>query len=143
MIEIIVVLIIITILAPIVVSRFSTDNTSLIAQTEILKAHLRYAQIRAMSDTTTWRINLVDSATYTLSKAVGTAPNLPGDNGTTHTLTDNVTVASGVGTAITFNEWGSPGDVSGVPLTANAVINLSQGGQSSTITITKNTGYIP
>lgn len=147
MIEAIVVLIIIAILAPIVVSQAfkQADTTPLITEAEILKANLRYAQIRAMNDTVTWKINFASSTAYTLIRTGGVTPNLPGDpsNSTTHTLTGGVTIASGAGTTVIFNQWGAPVDGSGTPLTANTTVTLSQGGSSSSITITKNTGYIP
>jgi len=146
MIEAIVVLIIIAILAPIVVSQAfkQTDINPLITEAEILKSNLRYAQIRAMNDTVTWGISLTGSTTYTLIRTAGTAPNLPGDpsNSATHTLTGSVTISSGVGTTMLFNEWGAPVDGSGTPFNTNTTITLSLGGQSSTVTITKNTGYI-
>jgi type II secretory pathway pseudopilin PulG len=145
MIEAIVVLIIIAILAPIVVSQAfkQADTTPLITEAEILKSNLRYAQIRAMNDTVTWKINFASSTTYTLIRTGGTTPNFPGESSTTRTLAGSVTISSGAGTTVTFNEWGAPVDGSGTPLTANTTITLSQGGSSSTVTVTKNTGYMP
>ncbi len=134
MVEAVMVLVIIAILAPIVVSRTSTDTIPLLAEAEILKSNLRYAQIRAMNDTVTWGISIAGATTYTLVRTGYTAPNLSGDNSATHTLTGGVTISSGVGTVL-FNEWGTP--------STDTPITLSQGGQSSTVTITKNTGYIP
>ncbi len=138
MIEVIAVLIIIAILAPLIVTRVSTDTTSLTAQADILKSHLRYAQIRAMNDTVTWGISLGGTA-YTLVQTGGPATYLPGDSGATHALTDNVTVS---GSSVLFNEWGIPVDGSGTPL-GTATITLSQGSQSSAITVTGNTGFVP
>ena len=145
MIEAIVVLIIIAILAPIVVSQAfkQADTTPLITEAEILKVNLRYAQIRAMNDTVTWKINFDSSTAYTLIRTGGTTPNLlPGDSSATHTLTGGVTISSGAGTTVTFNDWGAPVYGSGTPLTVNTTVTLSQGSSSSTVTITKNTGYI-
>jgi len=147
MIEAIVVLIIIAILAPIVVSQAfkQADTNPLITEAEMLKSNLRYAQIRAMNDTVTWGISLDSSTTYTLIRTGYTAPDFPGDpsNSATHTLTASVTVSSGVGTTILFNAWGVPVDGSGTPFNTNKMITLSQGSQSATVTVTKNTGYIP
>lgn len=148
MIEAIVVLIIIAILAPIIVSQAfrQQDTTPLITETEVLKSSLRYAQIRAMNDTVTWGISLDSAAAYTLVRTGYAAPNLPGDSSATHTLTGGVTVSSvvgTVGTTVRFNEWGAPVDGSGVPAGADTTITLSLGGQSDTVTVTKNTGYIP
>jgi prepilin-type N-terminal cleavage/methylation domain-containing protein len=145
MIEAIVVLIIIAIIAPIILSQAfkQTDTTPLISEAEILKSSLRYAQIRAMNDTVRWGINLASATTYTLVRTGYTAPNLPGDSSATHALSSKVTLSSGVGTTVLFNDWGVPVDGAGSPLSSNTTITLTQSGQTSTITITKNTGYIP
>lgn len=142
MIEVVVVLIVLAVLTPFVLSRFTTSNVELVAQADVLKSHLRYAQIKAMNDTdpNTWGISFSSSTTYTLQKngATALAPNnLPGDTSQTHTLTNNVTITSGVGTSVTFNEWGSPG---GVDFT---VTLTPSHGSPSTISVTKNTGFIP
>jgi len=47
MIEIVVVLIILAVVSTVIVYRPTTTSNDLIAQTEILKSHLRYAQLRA------------------------------------------------------------------------------------------------
>ena len=140
MIEVVVVLILLVVFSSLVLSMFSTSNVELIAQSEILKSHLRYAQIKAMNDTVTWGISFSTATTYTLQRSGITAPssnNLPGDNSQTHTLTNGVTITSGVGTSVTFNEWGSPGGVDFI------VILIPSQGSATTITITKNTGFIP
>jgi len=143
MIEAIVVLIIIAILAPIVISRTTTDTSSLISEAEVLKSSLRYAQIRAMNDTVTWGINLDSSTSYKLIRSNGSVPNLPGDNSVQHTLSGGVTLSSVV-TSILFNSWGVPVDGSGNALSSDTTISLSQGSQPpNTIIVTKNTGYIP
>ena len=146
MIEVVMVLIVLAVLTPFVLSRFTTSNVEVIAQVDVLKSHLRYAQIKAMNDTVTWGIALTNSTTYTFFKTGVTPPppsNLPGDTSYTHTLTNNVTITSSV-TSVTFNEWGSPVDGSGTPLTANVTVTLTPSqGSASNITITKNTGFIP
>ena len=138
MIEVIVVLFIMAIVASFVLFRPSTSANELVAQAEILKSHLRYAQIRAMNgdDTETWGIHLADANSYTLYKNNAQATDiLPGETAQTHTFPTEVSVTSGVGTTVNFDKWGSPG-----PTTLT--ITLTQGAESSNITITKNTGYI-
>ena len=138
MIETIVVLFIMAIVASFVLFRPSTSANELVAQAEILKSHLRYAQIRAMNgdDTETWGIHLADANSYTLYKNNAQATDiLPGETAQTHTFPTGVSVTSGVGTTVNFDKWGSPG-----PTTLT--ITLTQGAESSNITITKNTGYI-
>lgn len=146
MIEIVVVLIILVIMSPFVITRVTADTNSLIAQAEVLKSHLRYAQIKAMNDTVPWGIRFSSSSTYILYRNnAQAASQLPGENGQTHTLPAAVTVTSGVGTTINFNDWGTPVNTGSppVPMAATQTITLSQGAATSSITITKNTGYIP
>lgn len=131
------VLIIIAIIATIIAYRPVTDTNSLIAQTDILKSHLRYAQMKAMNDTVSWGIHIPNATSYVLYKNNAQASTqLPGENAQTHTLPALVTITTGVDTIINFDEWGSPG-------TSTLTITLSQGSNTSSITITKNTGYTP
>jgi prepilin-type N-terminal cleavage/methylation domain-containing protein len=145
MIEMVVVLIVLAIVTTVITYRPTTDSNDLITQTEILKSHLRYAQIRAMNDTVPWGIHIPNAgSSYVLYKNNATATNdiLPGEAPgispapQTHTFKGGVTVPSGAGTTINFDNWGSPG---ASPLT----ITLFDGTATITITITRNTGYIP
>lgn len=146
MIEVVVVLILLAILTPFVVSRFSTSDADRIAQAEIVKSHLRFAQIKAMGDTLQnnnprWEIEIASATTYTLYRRddAGTrvAVNLPGETppSPTHRLPGGINITSGVGTVVAFDDWGSPG-------VATINLEISQAGQKSTITVTKNTGFI-
>jgi len=148
MIEMVMVLIVLAIVSTVIAYRPTTDSNDLIAQSEILKSHLRYAQIRAMNDTVSWGINIPDAGYYLLYKNNATASDniLPGESPEkppgkpndpqTHYFKGGVIVTSGVGTTINFDEWGSPG-------TSTLTITLSKGTETSNITITRNTGYIP
>jgi len=151
-IEIIAVIFIVAVIGVIAVSRFtSTTPYRVASETEILKAHLHYAQFRALSaadttygvNNTTWGISL-SANSYTLQKdRVNATTNLPGENSPTHNFPDGVSITTGAGTAITYNVWGTPVDAAGIPLTGNATINISDGTSSRTITVTQNTGFIP
>jgi MSHA pilin protein MshC len=144
MIEIVVVLIILAIMAPFVITRVTTDTNNLITQAEILKSHLRYAQLRALNDTVSWGIYFTGTNSYTLYKSGTTANDLlPGENSQTRTLPTDITITSGIGSTTAFNEWGSPVDAGGTPVTVTQTITLAQGTTTSNITITKNTGFIP
>lgn len=144
LIEIVVVLIILAIMAPFVITRVTTDTNNLIAQAEILKSHLRYAQLRALNDTVSWGINFAGTNSYTLYKSGATANDLlPGENSQTRTLPTGITITSGVGSTTAFNEWGSPVNAGGTPVAVTQTITLAQGTATSNITITKNTGFIP
>jgi len=138
MIEVVMVLIILVIVSAIIIYRPTTTGSNhLITQTDILKSHLRYAQTRAMNDTVPWGIQIPNSTSYVLYKNnVQATSQLPGETAQTHTLPALVTITVGVGTTYNFNEWGSPG-------VSTLTITLSQGTETNSITITKNTGYIP
>ena len=74
-------------------------------------------------------------------------PNIASCPNNCHKMDSKVTITSGSGTTVTFDKWGIPVDGSGVALLANIEIKLSQGTDpnrtENTITITKNTGFIP
>lgn len=138
MIEMIVVMFIMAIVASFVLFRPSTSVNELVTEAEILKSHLRYAQIKAMNgdENETWGIHLADANSYILYKNNAQATDiLPGETAQTHTFPTEVSVTSGVGTTVNFTNWGSP--VSGAQ-----TITLKQGIESINVTVTKNTGYI-
>jgi hypothetical protein len=150
------VLIVMAIMATFILTRATPGSNDLIAQTEILKSHLRYAQIRALNDTVPWGIHIPDAGSYILYRNNAVAKDnagkdimLPGETPKTppapqtHTFEGGVTVTSGVGTTFNFNEWGTPVDAGGAPIASAQMITLSQGTTTNSITITKNTGYIP
>ena len=156
MIEMVVVLIVMAIIATFILARATPGSNDLIAQAEILKSHLRYAQIRAMNDTVPWGIRIPDANSYILYRnnaiAKDNASNdiiLPGEkpepSPQTHDLqSKGITVTVGVGSTFNFNEWGTPVDAGGSAIVpAQPTITLSNGTTTSNITITKNTGYIP
>jgi prepilin-type N-terminal cleavage/methylation domain-containing protein len=137
MIEMVIVLIVMAIVAAFILARATPGSNDLIAQAEILKSHLRYAQIRAMNDTVPWGIRIPDAGSYVLYKNnVQATSLLPGETAQTHTLPTGISVTTGVGSTYNFDDLGSPG-------TSTLTITLSQGTTTSNIMITKNTGYIP
>lgn len=145
MIEIILVLILMAITGTYILSQATPGSAELVAQVGLLKSHLRFAQIKAMSDTVPWGIHIPDSSSYVLYKnnAQATVTLLPGENGQTHTLPAGITITAGTGVTYNFNAWGTPVDAAGASVTAEQTITLSQGSDSSKIAITKNTGYTP
>ena len=143
MIEIVVVLIILAIVTTVIAYRPTTTSNDLIAQMEILKSHLRYAQIRAMNDTVSWGIRIPNNNSYLLYTNNSQATSqLPGETAQTHTLPTDVTITGGVGTTYNFNEWGTPVDAAGTAIASSQTITLSQGTTTGNITITRNTGYV-
>ena len=141
MIEMVAVLIVMAIMAAGISSRVTTTGNELIVETEILKSHLRFAQIRAMNDTVSWGIN-VNTDSYTLYRGDGPATDiLPGESGQKHELQKGVTITAGL-ERHNFNEWGKPVNAVGTELTGPRTITLTQESATSTITITQNTGYV-
>jgi prepilin-type N-terminal cleavage/methylation domain-containing protein len=137
MIEIVAVLLILGIIAAVVVSRMAdTTPYDLSSQMEVVKAHLRLAQSRAMGSSSPWGINFTTTTTYYLFQDVGstTPVQLLGEDNATVNLTtkqSGLTINSAP-QRITFDAYGSPGTTT-VTVTTN-------GGN---ITVTKNTGFIP
>jgi prepilin-type N-terminal cleavage/methylation domain-containing protein len=154
MIEMVIVLVVLFIVSAVFISRYTTaDSNELMAETDGLKASLRFAHIRALNDDmATWGINFPNGTSYTLYKNGSPAVDAngrpvmipdkildavkdPAPNNTHH-LQGNVNITSGVGTTVTFDKWGSPG-------VSNISITLTQGTQSSAVSIIRNTGFIP
>jgi prepilin-type N-terminal cleavage/methylation domain-containing protein len=148
-IELIVVLSIIGILgAAVVILNLGNDNMRLLAEARSLRANLRFAQAKAMTDSVNpatwnrvlWGLNLAANS-YSLEKNDAT-PNpavmLPGSETATYNLPGGVAITGGTG-RIRFDFRGRPVDASGNPLNADTVITLN-GGVS--ITVTQDTGFV-
>ena len=153
LIELVIVLIVMSIVAVFIASRASTSGNELIAETDTLKSHLRYAQIRAMNDSVPWGIYIPNASSYVLyrNNEVEASQMLPGEKPgaatapQTHNLQGTVTITSGAGTTYNFNAWGAPVNmgIPPIPLATAQTITLSEGAATSSITITKNTGHVP
>ena len=136
LIEIIAVLIIIAIITAVAVSRSMSTQNNLIQQVDIVKTHLRFAQLKALNDDVyTWSITFTSNS-YTLSNTCtgSNCPSstLPSESSSSHSFPSGITATSAT---VTYDRWGSPG--------GSAVgINLTQGSQTITITVAANTGYI-
>lgn len=135
--EVIVVIILLGILAVAAVVRFGGTDAEDVAAAETLKAHLRYAQIRAMGDVVYWGIEIETSNKYVLIRDSDNVPNLPGES---EPYLDDIPV--NISPLVTFRF--SPGR--GQPIDANKIVlttipDITVGSQ--TITITPETGFIP
>lgn len=141
LVEVIAVLLILPVLAIVTLRGVGSVRKSLHAEAAMLKGKLRFGQSLAMAqDTADWEIRLTPGAggAYTLYKD-GAAASLrfPGDDSSTHSLPDSVTLtAVAGGTVVDFGEWGSPG-------ATTHTIRLSEAGANVVVTITRNTGFIP
>jgi len=154
--EVVSVLVLIGIISAVAISRvMSTTQITLKANAETLKVHLRYAQLRALNNTEkAWGVYFIGGGVYKLYYADTTGTHdvpSPGGDGNTVTLqnVDAITTNDG-GSQVSFDKWGKPYmslranfDASPDPQTVNRAITLTSGGSTETITITKNTGYIP
>ena len=157
LIEVIAVLVVVSVISAVVISRLMSSSPKLIAQADVIKSHLRYAQARAMSSNVIWGISC-DGSSYWLFKDGNTATKvvLPGEEPDNTIVLSTQLDAEYKGTismeafTISFNDRGVPytdaAASSGNELTAGdpeEAITLSSGGDSQTITITPNTGFIP
>ena len=135
LIELIVTLIMIAILVAAAAGSMPLKG-GLLSQADIVKSHLRFAQIKALHDDTSdaapWGISFAGGS-YTLYKNNSAAAiSLPAEDTNVHTFPAGITITTAT---VNFDSWGSPGTVN-IPLT------LSQAGDTTTITVTANTGYI-
>ncbi|NPV04080.1 MAG: prepilin-type N-terminal cleavage/methylation domain-containing protein [Syntrophaceae bacterium] len=134
--EIIVVLLLLGVVTYFAATRlFSDDAPTRTAELELVKNHLRYAQSRAMNSESSWGIKFGSSTRYWLFRGTdeNTVIRLPGvesSDGVMQLGAIQVTPPSG--NKITFDSFGSPGA---------ATITLST--TAGSITVTKNTGFIP
>jgi len=151
LIELITVLFIVGVIAAVAASAtfYRNDARELGPQMELFKGHLRYAQAMAMQSDKNWGIFVIDSSHYCLFRDGSTAEAnreyLPGENRKTYALPSGFTL-SPAGAIMSFTSgWGIPSDnASGSPVAAsNVTLTMAKGSDSATITITKNTGFIP
>lgn len=134
LIELIMVLVVATLIAVIVINRLMSTGAELIAQTDVIKAHLRYAQARAMGSDVIWGIEFKGS-TYSLFTNGNTSDTvtLIGESSDTLNLPSGISATE----IVSFDSWGKPyNDASGQTDHPGGQI----GGLS--ITITPNTGFI-
>ena len=141
--EIMTVLVLLGVMA---VASLNNSNMELDSETERLKSHLRYAQIRAQGDTYQWHLVFTDSRTYQIGPVVvtgaGFTPGIvPGTGTTQGTLDDGVITTNG--TVIRFDSLGRPVSDNGSLLTSNQTITLVDGEETRDITIQAQTGLIP
>lgn len=144
LIEVMSALIIIGIVSAIAVSRFGISDTELIIRSEVVKSHLRYAQLRAMNSESVWGISC-DGNDYWLfmDGNTGNHITLPGEETDPVALSDkNIGMAA---FTVSFDSWGRPysnASASGAS-SGTAITITSPGASSAGIAITAETGFIP
>ncbi len=141
--EIIIVLLIMGVLSYFVATRlFSGETPTQNAEMELVKNHLRYAQARAMNTETKWGIKFDTSTRYWLYKDPdsGTIIRLPGVETSDGAVVLSSIQLNGYPATVSFDYVGSSGGSAISPITVQP-----KGGGSAlgTITVTKNTGFIP
>ncbi len=140
--EIIMVLLLLGVISYFAATRlFSDDAPTQVAELELVKNHLRYAQSKAMNTeppagyTDVYGIKFGSATRYWLFKAPSenTVIRLPGVESIDGVMElGSIQVTPPSGSKITFDSFGSPG-------TATIVLSTTAGG----ITVTKTTGFIP
>jgi len=132
LIEIITVLIILAVMGAAITSRILDSSANLMGETEVVKSHLRYAQMKAMNDNVTWGIDF-NGSSYTLQQDGADSGILPGQNSFTYTLSTGT--ASATTDPIVFDTWGDPG--------AAITVTVTDASGNQTFTVANITGFIP
>jgi len=142
--ELVVVFTMMAIVSAVIISTMATRSNELIADIEALKAHLRYAQSRAMSSDSGWYVQFETAPApgqYTLYQAgPPTAKTFPGESAATLPLSDGMGLS---GTPVVFFDYlGRPfTDAAGTVVQSGArtIITSAVGN----IEIKPETGFIP
>lgn len=146
LIEVISILIVIAIIAAIIASRgISTSDVTFQSDVDRVKAHLRYAQSASLNSDSTWGIDFTGSK-YSLYKWDSVAGakvkiKIPGEDSTDLSMPEGSSITQ----PVSFDGWGKPSTDPDADPIANADITLTFNGSSisRSITIYKNTGYVP
>ena len=134
LIEVIAVLLLLGILLAVVVSRLADTSAELVAESEIVKVHLRFVQSRAMNADVPWGIRF-DGGSYTMVvDGLTSSGILPGESSATHTLAAGTVTATS--NPVLFDQWGSPGNV-------DITVTVADSSGSRSFVISKNAGGIP
>ena len=145
--ELLAVIVLISIISAVVVSRFYFSDSNLEAQTEAIKVYLRYAQVRSMNTESVWGINCNENVLYLYRYDPETESEikilLPGEDGVDASLDEKGISMDPF--MVSFNSWGKPcTDAVGVTEALEDIdLTVSSGSVARNITITKNTGFIP
>ena len=144
-IELIVVIMILSILSAVVAGSLMSSDTELVARTEVIKTHLRYAQTRSMNSNTVWYIQLSSNSYSFFKKGEAASKLLPGGDSTTITLPSGMNITLNPSSDyVSFDDWGKPctDKDAQIAQATDRILTVTDGSASRTITITKNTGFI-
>lgn len=144
LIEVVTVLLLLSILSIVIVPRMFDTGAGDTVTLDKIKTHLRYAQLRSMNTQINWGIKFDNSShTYWLfnnesSNTENDAIVLPTEASAQISFNSSMTVSPAL---ITFDILGRPfTDAAAQSAFTTETVNLGNG---KTITITKNTGFIP
>ena len=147
-IEVVAVLIVIGIITAFAVGRVADNKPELIAQKEVLKVHLRYAQSRSMNSNDSYGIESdATGDTYWLFRIVGTnRVNFPGEQSDHINLSalglsmDNSIIVCFDSKGIPYTDFDTDNAIN--LQAGDRTLTLSSGSDNEIITITRNTGFI-
>lgn len=135
------------ILASVALRKLPPSNVALFTESDRLATHLRYTQLRALSDIYDWRLEFTNATTYQIGPVLdpeGFTPGIiPGTASTSRTLTAGVSLSGQNTLIIQFDPWGRPVDANGTLLTENQTPVLSEGNVTASLLIYAETGFIP
>lgn len=126
-----------------VVSAGNPRQFQALAETEALKANLRFTQSKAMADLpgNLWSLS-VASGSYTIQRNGATpvpAVNIPGSDSGTYNLPAGISIIAGTG-QYRFNFRGQPTNALGVPLATDQSLTVYS---APPMSVTRETGFIP
>ena len=142
--EVILVLVFISIFATIAVSRQPMPEVAIRSAVQVLKSHIRYAQLRAMNSAAPWGIRYSSGAYWLFTDTIANRQIIPGETEDGVDLSaESITITQGDFT-LRFDNWGVPTiqDAGFTFSGGQAALTLSNGSQSDGLTIIENTGFV-
>jgi len=146
--DVIAVLLVMSIITAFAVGRVADNKPELIAQKEVLKVHLRYAQSRAMNSNDNYCIESNGNTYWLFRISSAFRVYFPGEQSDNIDLSAlGLSLAMDAGNIVCFNSKGIPYtdfDTDNVDnlQTVDRTLTLSSGSDNESIVITKNTGFI-
>ena len=141
--EVILVLLLISIFATIAVLRQPSTDVTLKAQANALKSHIHYAQMRAMNTDTIWGVGYTSNSFWLFKEAYDNQHLLPGEGQLSVDLdAKGITLNANGSNRLSFDTWGRSYSDDTLLLSEPLSIQLSKDGQSETLIITPDTGFV-
>ena len=143
LIELVVVFVLLGILSLAALNAFNNNDADIVTEADSLKAALRYAQARAMSDVYQWGLKVASDG-YTLQRRVDESNEdaaLPITGAGKYEVDDAVTLSGGT---YWFDSRGRPVDDDGSPITdqSTLTVTVSGDGDDVDVEIVPYTGFV-